>query len=87
MKHLAREISGALPTVKFVAKDRMAEVMKVDANLVGASTVDRAFDQARVTTRTHDAIFGPGRAARALRDAHFFAMNGMTRDRRLDCAE
>ena len=87
MKHLAGKISGALSAIKLVAKDRMAKVVQVDANLVGATAVDRAFDQARVTTRTHDAIFGPGRAARALRDAHLFAMNGMARDRRLDCAE
>ena len=86
MEHLAEEISGAFSAVKFVAQDRMAEVMEVDANLMGATTVDRAFDQARVGARTQNPIFGLGRAARALRDAHFFAVHRMARDWRIDAA-
>ena len=64
----------------------MTEMMEVDPNLVGATGVDRAFNEARVAARTEDAIFGLRGAARAFRDAHLFAVNGMTRDRRVDDA-
>ena len=86
MKHLTGKISGAFAAVQFVAKNRMTEMMEVDPNLVGATGVDRAFNQACVAARADDAIFSLRRAACAFCDAHFFAMNGMTRDRRVDGA-
>ena len=48
VKHLARKISSALAAVKFVAEHGMTEVVKMDADLVGASGVDRAFNEADV---------------------------------------
>ena len=46
VQHLAGKISGAFAGVEFIAQHRMAEVVEVDADLVGASAVQRAFDQA-----------------------------------------
>ena len=48
VKHLARKISSALAAVKFVTEHRMTEMVKMDADLVGASAVDRAFDETDV---------------------------------------
>jgi len=35
VEHLTREIAGAFAAVKFIAEDGVAEMMKVDADLVG----------------------------------------------------
>lgn len=58
VKHLAGKISGTFTGVKFVAEDGMAEVMKVNADLVGPATVQSAFHEAHVAARTEDSIFG-----------------------------
>ena len=87
VQHLTRKISGAFSAVNFIAEHGMPEVMEMDANLVGAASVDRAFEQAAIEARTQNAIFGFRGTARALRDAHPLTMNRMTRDGRVDCAE
>ena len=44
MQHLAREIFRNARCVNFIAQDWMAEMVKMHANLMGASTVQQAFN-------------------------------------------
>jgi len=46
VQHLSRKLSRAFVSVNFIAKDRMPEVMQMHANLVRASAVQHAFDEA-----------------------------------------
>lgn len=81
VKHLAKEISGAFAGVKFVAEDWVPEIVKVDADLVGAATVQNAFDQAHVAARTQNAIIRFRRSSLTARDTHALPMNRVA----LDC--
>ena len=45
VQHLSWKFSRAFPSVNFIAKNRMAEVMQMHTNLVSASAVQHAFDQ------------------------------------------
>ena len=58
VEHLAGKITGALPAVKLVAENGVAEVVKVNPDLVGAAGVESAFDQAHFAARSDNAIFG-----------------------------
>jgi len=58
VKHLAGKIPGSFAGVKFVAEDRMTEVVKVNTDLVGAATVQSAFHEAHVAARTQNSILG-----------------------------
>ena len=44
VQHLAREIFCDARRINFVAEDRMAEMAKVHANLMGAPAVQSALD-------------------------------------------
>ena len=48
MEHLAGKISGAFAAIEFITEHGMAEMVKMDADLVGASGVDRAFHETNV---------------------------------------
>ena len=61
VQHLSREILYQARRIDFIAENRMAEMMKMHTNLVGASAVQPALNQARPGTRAKDAVFGLGR--------------------------
>ena len=50
VQHLPRKVPGVLGAVNLVAKNGMTDVMKMNSNLVGAPTVQFAFDQAHFIT-------------------------------------
>ena len=75
VEHLARKIARAFAGVEFVAEDGVAEVMEMDADLMGAATVQSAFDQADIAARTNHPVFGFRRSSLAARDAHPLAVN------------
>ena len=80
VEHLPRIITGAFTAIQFITKDWMAEVMEMDADLMGAARVQDAFDEAYVAVRAQNAIFGFGGAPLASRDAHPLPVNGMPLD-------
>ena len=58
MQHLARIIFRQFRRINFVAEHRVTEMMKVDANLMGASGMQLALDQTHVASGTDHAILG-----------------------------
>jgi len=62
MQHLARIIFRQFQRINFVAEHRVTEMMKVDANLMGASGMQLALDQTHFTRGANDAILGFRRA-------------------------
>lgn len=56
MQHLAWENVCQFLRIHFVAQNRMAQMMQMNANLVRASTMQAAFDQTDLATGTQDAI-------------------------------
>jgi len=60
VQHLAREIFRNARRINFIAEHRMTEMMKVHANLMGASAVQPAFNQACIAARAKHAILGFG---------------------------
>ena len=86
VEHLAGIIAGPFAAVEFIAEDRMAEVMQMDADLVSAAAVQNAFDQADLIAGTQDAIFrfrGPPLPAC---DTHLLPVNWVTLVRFVDHA-
>ena len=45
VQHLTRKILGRFRGVNFIAQNGMANVLKVNANLMSAAAVQHAFDQ------------------------------------------
>src|SRR2546423_6897826 len=84
VEHLAGKISAAFAAIEFVAEHGMAEVMKVDADLMRTPRVNRAFNETDVPACFEDAIIGFRRAARALRNTHSLPVDRMAGDRRVD---
>src|SRR5205085_11917128 len=64
----------------------MAEIMQMNANLVGAAAVQSAFDQTDVAARPQDPILGLRGATLPARDAHPLPVNRMPRDCLVDHA-
>jgi len=64
----------------------MAEMVEVNANLMGPAAVQGAFDEADVAAGTEHPIFGFRGTALALRDAHPLPVDGMSRNRFVDNA-
>src|SRR6266568_3471929 len=62
VQHLSRKIFCRTRRIDFVAEHWMTEMMKVHADLVGASAMQTAFDKACFSSRSNNAIFGLGRA-------------------------
>lgn len=58
VEHLAGIIRGQFCCVNFIAEKRMAEVMKMHPDLMGAAAVQAAFDQASVIAGTNHSILG-----------------------------
>lgn len=86
MKHLAGEIARPFAAVDFVAKDWMAEVMEMNADLVGAAAVENAFDQADLSVGTENAIFGFCGTALPAGNGHPLSVNRVTCDCLVDDA-
>src|SRR5256885_3265037 len=80
VEHLARKIYGAFSAVEFVAEDGMTEIMEMNADLVGAATVQSAFDQTDVAARPQDSILGLRGATLPARDAHPLPVDRMPRN-------
>src|SRR3954471_21295289 len=81
VQHLTWRISGAFAAVHFVAEHGMTEVMEMDADLMGATGVDRTFGEAAIAARTQDPIFGFRGTAGPLSDTHSVTVNRMAGDR------
>ncbi len=62
VQHLAWETFCQARCINFITQHRMADMVKMHPDLVGAPTVQPALDQARLVPRAQDAIFGFGRA-------------------------
>ncbi len=73
-------------SVKSVADHRMTKMVEMDPDLVRATAVQCALDQADAAAGLQDAVIGPGGAAAARVDTHFFSMHRMAADRCLDCS-
>jgi hypothetical protein len=86
VEHLPRVIAGAFPSVDFVAKDGMAEMMEVDADLVSAAAVENALDQADLAVGTENAVFGFSGTALTARDRHSLPVNRVTCNRLINHA-
>ena len=86
VQHLARKVSGAFTAVEFIAENGMAEVMKVNPDLMGAAAVENAFDQADLAVGTQDPVFGFCGASLPPCDAHSLAMNRVAGDCFIDNA-
>src|SRR6476469_6396301 len=86
VEHLTWRISGAFAAVDFVAEHGMTEVMEMDADLMGATGVDRTFDEAAIAARAQDPVFGFRGTAGSLSDTHSVTVNRMAGDRRVDRA-
>ena len=86
VEHLAGDMAAAFSCVEFVAENGVAEIVKVDPDLMRAAGVENAFDEAHVTARFQDVIFGFRGAALTASDAHPLSMHRMARDRLVDDA-
>ena len=58
----------------------MADMMEMDANLMGAAAVQLAFDQGHILARTNHAIFGFGCTSPRRGDRHSLSMHPMAAD-------
>ena len=86
VKHLARVFAGAFSAVEFIAENGMAQVMKMDPDLVRSATMQCAFDHADVVAGTENAIFSPGRTALAPRYTHSLPVDRVPGNRFVDHA-
>jgi hypothetical protein len=87
VEHLTLILAGLAACVKGVAEERMAEVLEVDADLMGAAGVEGTLDEgADAGELLEDAPAGTGGASAAVEDGHFFSMDGMAADGILDGA-
>jgi hypothetical protein len=83
MEHVALEFSAS--AVDRIARHGLAEVLQVDANLVGAAGFGMALHEGFSLAGIEHAIVRE-RLATALHDGHFLAVDGMPSDGRLDFA-
>ena len=80
MQHLSRESFCVFLAVDFVAENRVTKVMKMHTNLMSASAVQSAFNQACLIARSNDAILGSGCPATEGSYPHPLAMDRMSAD-------
>ena len=62
VQHLARKILSEPRRVDFVTQHRIAKMMQMHSNLMSATTVQFALNEARLLGRAQNAIFSLGRA-------------------------
>ena len=62
VEHLAGQIFREPRRVDFIAQHRVTEMMQVDADLMGAATVQFTFNQTCLVVRTKNPVFGFGGA-------------------------
>src|ERR1051326_2028761 len=87
MQHLPREPSGTFSAVNRVPENRMAEMLKVHANLMSATTVQAAFQQAGIWAGAQHFEIGSRHAPAFARNGHLLTMNLMTRNGRDDASK
>src|SRR5947207_9504823 len=63
VQHLSGKLCRRARPIDFIAENRLTGMMKMHTNLVGASAVQPAFNQAGHGTRAKDAVFRFGRAS------------------------
>ena len=68
VQHLARKSLCESAAVNFITQDRMTEMMKMNADLMGAAAVKSAFHQTQLARGSDDAVFGLGRTTSPRRD-------------------
>ena len=74
MQHLSREILCQARRINFIAQHRMTEMVKMHTNLMRASAMQSAFDQARLVPCANDAVFSFSCATTWRSDAHALSM-------------
>src|SRR6266571_3655982 len=80
MQHLSREILCQAGRINFIAQHRMTEMVKMHTNLMRASAMQSAFDQARLVPCANDAVFSFGCTPTWRSNAHALSMYGMSPD-------
>lgn len=83
MEHVALEISPS--SIDGIARNRVAEVFQVNADLVCAAGLGLALHEGLALSCFKNAVTGEG-IATSFDDGHFLSMDGMASDRRLDGA-
>jgi len=87
VEHLAGVVGDEAGGVEGIAEEGVAEVLQVDADLVGAAGVEGALDEgADAWEILEDEPGGAGCASAASEDGHFFAMDGVAADLVIDGA-
>src|SRR5437868_10320009 len=71
VQHLPRKLSGASSAINRVAQDWIPKMLEMDANLMGSTTVQPAFKQARISSHLHDSEIGSCDAPAAVGNGHF----------------
>ena len=80
VQHLAWETFCQVRCINFITQHRVTNMMKMHANLMGASAMQPALDKTRLISRTNDAILRFGRASAREGHAHSLPMDGMSSD-------
>lgn len=86
VQHLAGEILRKPRRIQFVTENRMAKMMKMHADLMSASGVQAAFDQACLVACTNHSVIGLGCPSAQRSHLHALAMDGMAGDVFFNCA-
>lgn len=86
VQHLPGEIFPKSRRIQFVTKNRMAKMLKMHADLMSASGVQAAFDQACLIACTNHAVLSPGCPSAQRSHSHALAMDGMASDVFFNCA-
>ncbi len=84
VQHLSRGDSLLVAPVEAVAQNGMSEMMHVNTDLVCAAAVQRALHETDAALCLQNAIIGSRRSTAFLIHRHFFAMNRMPANRRVD---
>ncbi len=79
VEHLPRVVAGAASGVNTIAENGVAEMLEMDADLMGPAAVQSAFDQAGFGAALPHAIIGPGGPASFV-DRHPLAVDAVTCD-------
>jgi len=80
VQHLPRKIFGNARRINFIAEHGMTEMMKMHANLMGASTVQPALNQTCLLAGANQPILGFSRTSAHGSHPHSLSMDRMSSD-------
>jgi hypothetical protein len=81
VQHGPRNFSGAAGAILSISQNGMTEMLKMDANLVSASTVQTALEQRRIRSAAHHPKIGARIPTALARDRHLLPLNAMSPNR------